>query len=76
LQTAAQAVFDQGGHSVADIALQAAALLAVKLGSYYDLKRAPRVILALLKIANDWPAIASSAGGQDVGPSSEKVARL
>ena len=33
LQSAAQVAFDRGGHSVADVALQAAALLAVKLGS-------------------------------------------
>jgi hypothetical protein len=51
LQAAARGAFDQGGHSVADVALQAAALLAVKLGSYHDFKRAPAVILALLEIA-------------------------
>jgi hypothetical protein len=37
--------------SVADVALQAAALLAVKLGSYHDFRRAPAVILALLEVA-------------------------
>ena len=42
--------FNQGGHSVADVALQAAALLAVKLGSYHDFRRAPAVISALLEI--------------------------
>jgi hypothetical protein len=51
LQSAAGAAFDQGGHSVADVALQAAALIAVKLGSYHDLKHAPAVILALLEVA-------------------------
>jgi hypothetical protein len=51
LQTAMQAAFDQEGHSVADVALQAAALIAVKLGSYHDLKHAPAVILALLEVA-------------------------
>jgi hypothetical protein len=51
LQTAAKAAFDQGGHSVADVALQAAALLAVKLGSCQDFGRAPAVILALLEVA-------------------------
>jgi hypothetical protein len=56
LQATAQAAFERGGRSVADVALQAAALLAVKLGSYHDFKRAPEVILALLEIA----------GGQDV----------
>jgi hypothetical protein len=52
LQTAAEAAFDREGHSVADVALQAAALLAVKLGSYHDLKHAPAVILALLEVAS------------------------
>jgi hypothetical protein len=33
-------------------ALQAAALIAVKLGSYHDLKHAPAVILALLEVAS------------------------
>jgi hypothetical protein len=52
LQSAAQVAFNQGGHSVADVALQAAALLAVKLGSYHDFRRAPAVISALLEIAS------------------------
>jgi hypothetical protein len=47
-----KAAFDQGGHSVADVALQAAALLAAKLGSYDDFRRAPAVILALLEAAS------------------------
>jgi hypothetical protein len=52
LRAAAKAAFDQGGHSVADVALQAAALIAVKLGSYHDFKHAPVVISALLEIAS------------------------
>ena len=52
LQSAARAAFDQGGHSVADVALQAAALLAAKLSSYHDLKHAPAVISALLEVAS------------------------
>jgi proteasome assembly chaperone (PAC2) family protein len=33
-------------------AIQAAALLAVKLGSFYDHKAAPAVLQALLKVAH------------------------
>jgi hypothetical protein len=51
LQSAAQAALTREGSSVADVALQAAALLAVKLGSYHDFRRAPAVILALLEVA-------------------------
>jgi hypothetical protein len=72
LQSTAEGAFDREGHSVADIALQAAALIAVKLGSYHDFKRAPAVILALLEVAKGQlgaPASMnerSSAGGRDV----------
>jgi hypothetical protein len=37
--------------SVGDVALQAASLLAVKLGSYHDCKRARAVLQALLEVA-------------------------
>jgi hypothetical protein len=37
--------------SLAHVALQAASLLAVELGSYPDRKCAPAVILALLEVA-------------------------
>jgi hypothetical protein len=47
---------DRGGHRVADVALQAAALLASKLDSLHDCKHARAVICGLLEIA----------GGQDV----------
>jgi hypothetical protein len=53
LTASAKEALDRGGHSVADVALQAAALLAVKLGSYHDFKRAPAVISALLEVANE-----------------------
>jgi hypothetical protein len=53
LTASANAALDLGGHSIADVALPAAALLAVKLGSYHDLKRAPEVISALLEIASE-----------------------
>lgn len=36
---------------MADVALQAASLLAVKLNSYYDCKSAPKVLQALLEVA-------------------------
>jgi hypothetical protein len=37
--------------STADVALQAASLMAVKLGSFQDCKRAPEVLRTLLKVA-------------------------
>ena len=51
LEAAAKEACSIGGHSVADVALQAASLLAVKLSSYYECERAPGVVLALLEIA-------------------------
>jgi hypothetical protein len=53
IRASATAALDLGGHRVADVALQAAALLAVKLGSYHEFKRAPAVISALLEVANE-----------------------
>jgi hypothetical protein len=53
LTASAKEALDRGGYSVTDVALQAAALLAVKLGSYHDFKRAPAVISALLEIASE-----------------------
>jgi hypothetical protein len=53
LTASAKEALDRGGHSVADVALQAAALLAVKLGSYHDFKHATAVISALLEVANE-----------------------
>jgi hypothetical protein len=40
-----------GGHSVGHVALPAASLLAMKLGSYHDCKSAPAVLQALLDFA-------------------------
>ena len=40
-----------GGQSFADVALQAASLLAVKLSSYYECGAAPAVLQALLDFA-------------------------
>jgi hypothetical protein len=51
LKASAKEAFDQGGHSVADVALQAAALLAARLNTLHDCKQAPAVISALLEIA-------------------------
>jgi hypothetical protein len=51
LEAAAKEACGLGGHSVADIALQAASLLAVNLSSYYEHKEAPAVLEALLKVA-------------------------
>jgi hypothetical protein len=52
LEAAAKEACSLGGHSVADVALQAASLLAVKLSSYYDCKAAPAVLQALLEFAD------------------------
>jgi hypothetical protein len=41
-----------GDHSAADVALQAASLLAVNLSSYYDCKATPAVLQALLAVAS------------------------
>jgi hypothetical protein len=41
------------GQSVADVALQAAALLAARLCNYYDCKAAPAVLQALLEVAEE-----------------------
>jgi hypothetical protein len=51
LEAAATEACDLAGSSPAHVALQAAALLAVKLSSYYDCEAAPAVLQALLKVA-------------------------
>jgi hypothetical protein len=51
LEAAARQACSLGGQSVADVALQAASLLAVKLSSYYDCEAAPAVLQALLEVA-------------------------
>ena len=51
LEAAEKETCSLGGHSAADVALQAASLLAVKLSSYYDCKAAPAVLQALLAVA-------------------------
>jgi hypothetical protein len=51
LEAAAREACSLGGHNAADVALQAASLLAVKLSSYHDRKRAPAVRQALLEVA-------------------------
>ena len=51
LETAANDAFSLGGHGLCHVTLQAAALMAVRLGSYCDCKQAPKVLLALLKFA-------------------------
>ena len=51
LEAAAKEACSIGGPNIADIALQAASLLAGKLSSYYDCERAPGVVAALLEIA-------------------------
>ena len=51
LETAAKDAFSLGGHGLCHVTLQAAALMAVRLGSYRDCKQAPKVLLALLKFA-------------------------
>jgi hypothetical protein len=51
LEAVAKEACSQGGHSVGHVALQAASLMAVKLGSFYDCKAAPAVLQALLRIA-------------------------
>ena len=51
LEAAAKEACSLGGHSIGHVALQAAALLAVKLSSYYDCETAPAVLQALLQVA-------------------------
>jgi hypothetical protein len=51
LEAVAKETCSLGGNSAADVALQAASLLAVKLSSYYDCKAAPAVLKALLEVA-------------------------
>jgi hypothetical protein len=51
LEAAAKDACSIGGRSPAHVALQAASLLAVELGSYHDRQRAPAVLQALLKVA-------------------------
>jgi hypothetical protein len=51
LEAAAKEACSLGGHSAADIALQAASLLAAKLTSYYNCEAAPKVLQALLEVA-------------------------
>ena len=49
LETAAKEACSIEGDSFTHVALQAASLMAVKLRSYHECKRAPAVLLALLK---------------------------
>ena len=49
LEATAKEVCGAAGHSAADVALQASALLAVELGSYYAWEAAPAVVEALLE---------------------------
>jgi hypothetical protein len=51
MNAAATEACDLGGSSPAHVALRAAALLAVKLGAFYEHKEAPAVLEALLKVA-------------------------
>ena len=51
LEAAAKEACSLVGHSIGHVALQAASLMAVKLGSYHDCKRAPELLRALLKVA-------------------------
>jgi hypothetical protein len=53
LEAVAREACSPGGHAVADVALQAAALLAVKLSSFHDCKAAPAVLEALLEVAGE-----------------------
>jgi hypothetical protein len=48
---AAKEACSLGGHSIGHVALQAASLMAAKLGSYHDCKRAPELLQTLLKVA-------------------------
>jgi hypothetical protein len=50
LEAVAKEACSLGGHSAADVALQAAALLAARLCNYYDCKAAPAVLEALLEV--------------------------
>ena len=51
LEAAAKEACSLPCHSVGHVALQAAALMALKLGAYHDCKRAPDVLQALLDCA-------------------------
>jgi hypothetical protein len=51
MTAAATEACDLAGSGPAHVALQAAALLAVKLSSYYECKAAPAVLQALLEVA-------------------------
>ena len=51
LEAAAKEACGLRGHSIGHVALQAASLMAVKAGSYYDHREAPAVLRALLKVA-------------------------
>jgi hypothetical protein len=51
LEAVAKEACSLGGHSAADVALQAAALLAVEFSSYYAWRAAPKVLQALLEVA-------------------------
>jgi hypothetical protein len=53
LEAVAKEACNLGGHGVADVALQAASLLAAKLSSYHDCKAAPAVLEALLEVAGE-----------------------
>lgn len=51
LEAPAKEACSLGRHSVGHVALQAASLMAAKLGSYHDYKPAPAVLQALLEVA-------------------------
>jgi hypothetical protein len=53
LEAVAKEACSLGGHSAADVALQAASLLAAKLSSFHDFKAAPAVLEVLLEVAGE-----------------------